>query len=82
VSLVEVYRDPGAAPFISFREQVQGLAAMNHPSIAILYGLNITATNARATGEEEARETTPMDNLFTRSGSFDSSQSSGEGRGS
>jgi hypothetical protein len=49
------------------------LAAMNHPNITIIDGLNITATNVRATGEEEANETTTMDNFVGRSGSFDPS---------
>jgi hypothetical protein len=46
---------------------------MNHPNITIIDGLNITATNVRATGEEEANETTTMDNFVGRSGSFDPS---------
>ena len=37
----------------------------------MIHGLKITATNARATSEEEAYETTPMDNLATHSGSCD-----------
>jgi hypothetical protein len=37
----------------------------------MIHGLKITATNARATSEEEAYETTPMDNLVAHSGSCD-----------
>ena len=48
-----------------FDRRAKVLAAMNHPNIAIIHGLRITATNARATSEEEAYETTPMDNLVT-----------------
>jgi hypothetical protein len=44
---------------------------MNHHDIAIIYGPNITATNARATREEETNETAPMDNFVSRGGSLD-----------
>ena len=37
----------------------------------MIHVLKITAANARATSEEEAYETTPMDNLATHSGSCD-----------
>jgi hypothetical protein len=51
-----------------FERKANVLAAMNHPGRAILHGLKITATNARATSEEEADETTPMDNPDAPSG--------------
>jgi len=56
-----------------FERKAKVLAAMNHPNIAIIHGLKITATNVRATIEEEAYETTPMDNLVPHSGSCDPS---------
>jgi len=56
-----------------FERKAKVLAEMNHPNIAIICGLDITATNVRATSEEEANETTTMDNFVARSGSFDPS---------
>jgi len=56
-----------------FERKAIVLAAMNHPNIAIIHGLKITATNARATSEEDAYETTPMDNLGACSRSRDPS---------
>jgi hypothetical protein len=56
-----------------FERNAKVLAAMNHSNVAIIHGLKITATNTRATSEEEAYETTPMDNLVTHSGSRDPS---------
>jgi hypothetical protein len=56
-----------------FERKAKVLAAMNNPNTAIIHGLKITATNARATSEEEVYETTPMDNLGTHSGSSDPS---------
>ena len=56
-----------------FEREAKVLAAMNHPNIAIIHGLKITATNVRATIEEEAYETTPLDNLGTLRGSCDPS---------
>ena len=52
-----------------FERKAIVLAAMNHPNIAIIHRLKITATNARATNEEEPYETTPMENLGARSSS-------------
>jgi hypothetical protein len=54
-----------------FERKAKVLAAMNHPNTAIIYGLNITATNARVTSEEEANDTPPMDNLVANSGPID-----------
>lgn len=56
-----------------FERKAKVLVAMNRPNIAIICGLDITATNVRATSEEEANETTTMDNFVARSGSFDPS---------
>jgi len=60
-------------PLSRFERKAKVLAAMNHPNIAIIHGLKITATNARATSEEEAYETTPMDNLDAHSSYCDPS---------
>jgi hypothetical protein len=56
-----------------FERRAMVLAAMDHPDIAIIHGLKITATNARATNEEEAYEAKPMDSLGARRRSRDPS---------
>lgn len=43
----------------AFGRKLEALA-VNHPCLAIIHGLIFTAPDARATGEKEAYETTPV----------------------